>query len=506
MVGGFLGRRVAAAEGGYFASRSREAIANLRRKQQEQVGSSKESNSDVALLSEAENQAKADVLPEILQHSIPLRPGKEEMSVDSGLRSEKTIASPRIDPGDGYLTATPRTWGFGPLEGFNRQPSTANETRAAPEMSAAQAKLVVEGYLMIVKAFFIGTALVCGGAVLGAKMITTCLGIKSMDDIPVKGREFFQPKVDGLRAMLEPARRKVHGLRQHPGDGFEEDGGEALGGVQSSGEAYPLLARSANNSKSSWKPSHRRHCSTSPGKAQAAGVREELLREELLRSCYVRGSFHGCAGHARDRYYAFNKDSEITSTANRVVATEWDVYASDLVYHITVKNDQTYAIATKKLATFYIIDKLAGCLNINVLDRVLNYNMATVDFKNGASAWLLCVCHVMINKKGLFGLEEQAKSFIKAMDLMLIEMEFPKDMTPEQLDCTVIKPKDCNNTTWDIIYGRRVLQLIVSDKRKDERLFPEFSVTVHEGTSDDARLKIMNDYIAAGIQVKKLEF
>ncbi|XP_024524987.1 uncharacterized protein LOC9654662 isoform X1 [Selaginella moellendorffii] len=218
MVGGFLGRRVAAAEGGYFASRSREAIANLRRKQQEQVGSSKESNSDVALLSEAENQAKADVLPEILQHSIPLRPGKEEMSVDSGLRSEKTIASPRIDPGDGYLTATPRTWGFGPLEGFNRQPSTANETRAAPEMSAAQAKLVVEGYLMIVKAFFIGTALVCGGAVLGAKMITTCLGIKSMDDIPVKGREFFQPKVDGLRAMLEPARRKVHGLRQHPGD------------------------------------------------------------------------------------------------------------------------------------------------------------------------------------------------------------------------------------------------------------------------------------------------
>ncbi|EFJ34622.1 hypothetical protein SELMODRAFT_406107 [Selaginella moellendorffii] len=211
-------------------------------------------------------------------------------------------------------------------------------------------------------------------------------------------------------------------------------------------------------------------------------------------------------------------------------------YASDLVYHITVKDDNAYAIATKKLATSYVIDKLAAFLNIDVLDRVLNYDRATIDSENSVYAEFFdrkfhllllhgcCALSVTMNKKGPSGPEEQAKSFIKAMDLMLIETEFPKDMTPEQLDHTVIKPKDCDNTDWDIICGRRVLQLMVSDKRRDEGLFPygqrpgwtkafdflrsvykdgrfTFSVTVHGETLGDTRLRIMNDYAAAGIEV-----
>ncbi|EFJ32821.1 hypothetical protein SELMODRAFT_407963 [Selaginella moellendorffii] len=179
-----------------------------------------------------------------------------------------------------------------------------------------------------------------------------------------------------------------------------------------------------------------------------------------------------------------------------------DGYASDLVYHITVKDDDAYAVATKKLATSYVIEKLVAFLNID---------------------------------KGPSGPEERAKSFIKAMDLMIIETEFPKDMTPEQLDHTVIKLKDRDNTDWDIICGRRVLQLMVSDKRRDEGLFPygqrpgwtkafdflwsvykdgslelvfvvplvkfsTFSITVHGETLGDARLRIMNDYAAAGIE------
>ncbi|EFJ32453.1 hypothetical protein SELMODRAFT_407947 [Selaginella moellendorffii] len=50
---------------------------------------------------------------------------------------------------------------------------------------------------------------------------------------------------------------------------------------------------------------------------------------------------------------------------------------------LLVLGDDTYTIATKKLVTPYITDKLATRLNMDVLDRVLNYDLATADSENG---------------------------------------------------------------------------------------------------------------------------
>ncbi|MCO5605315.1 hypothetical protein L7F22_059497 [Adiantum nelumboides] len=224
----FLGRRGAALEGAFFSQTSKEAIARLREKAAKSSSPlAVESSTNAALAPERE--ADADVLPEILQHSLPeqqqyddllpssLSPSPSSLASLASPKSPSPVQHRRMDTtGLAFLPILPQA-SFGPRrwtppdEEVKISASTANEARqeGMPTINDAQAKALLEGYGVVLKAFLIATAIVVGGATAGIAILVSKLQLHSLEDVRIKGHEHLQPRIEAVRRRFEPWREWV---------------------------------------------------------------------------------------------------------------------------------------------------------------------------------------------------------------------------------------------------------------------------------------------------------
>eukprot|EP00252_Welwitschia_mirabilis_P012299 TRINITY_DN2729_c0_g1_i1.p1 TRINITY_DN2729_c0_g1~~TRINITY_DN2729_c0_g1_i1.p1 ORF type:complete len:230 (-),score=50.21 TRINITY_DN2729_c0_g1_i1:274-963(-) len=212
-----------AKEGAYFAQQSKVAVSRMK----EKIGSS-ETTSAVTT-----PEAQADVLPEILSHSLPSEATEQK---DSSLYSDASLASSSviartnkegtdsvhphhdpeaINPLNAVLvfpkaTFGPKRWHV-PTDEPPLHASTANEMRQdhTVHFDSENTKNVLEGYVYIGKAFAIATGIVFGGAALLGTMIVNKFDLHSREDIRREGKLFFEQKVKTLEEQLTPLKTWV---------------------------------------------------------------------------------------------------------------------------------------------------------------------------------------------------------------------------------------------------------------------------------------------------------
>ncbi|KAH7422798.1 hypothetical protein KP509_12G026200 [Ceratopteris richardii] len=229
-------RRAAASEGAFFSQASKESIVRLREKTPRSsapAAGDASSTGDVALL---KDEVNPDVLPEILQHSLPKHQQYDPLPTSSSPSPSSLVSLASAKPsnvasrhradnnGLAFLPTLPQA-SFGPRrwkvteEEVKLMASTANEARFlddTPTMDDAKAKALVEGYGVILKAFAVATALVIGGATVATTALMSKLQIHSTDDIRVKGSEHMQPRAEAIRSLFEPWRQWVQERLKNP--------------------------------------------------------------------------------------------------------------------------------------------------------------------------------------------------------------------------------------------------------------------------------------------------
>ncbi|CBI28845.3 uncharacterized protein LOC100263749 [Vitis vinifera] len=213
----FLRGRLAGAEGAYFYQETKHAVARLVQNNRNlPVSASKAASS-------AEHEGQADVLPEVLRHSLPSKIFHQQ-PLDSSLSSASkwvlhsdpkatsTPSSNDMNPLRAYLslpqvTFGPKRWQL-PEQGNSVLASTANELRRDrySHVNPEKLKAAAEGLSQIGKAFAVATVVVFGGATLMFGVAVSKLQVHNSDDIRIKGRELVQPKFDMLREQLIPMR------------------------------------------------------------------------------------------------------------------------------------------------------------------------------------------------------------------------------------------------------------------------------------------------------------
>ncbi|KAL9265900.1 hypothetical protein AKJ16_DCAP18919 [Drosera capensis] len=216
----FLAGRLAAKEGAYFLDQSKQAITRL---------APRAAATPTPSIT-ATSSPSADVLPEVLRHSLPpsiLRGGgvgnheAARSSItgstrwsfrigESGVGS--SVSADALNPLRGFVampqvTFGPRRWEL-PQAGGSVTASTANELRRDQHAHVDPKKLkdVAEGLAQIGKAFAAATAILFGGAVLAFGLAASKLEIHSSDDIRTKGKEIVQPKFEAFKERFNPLR------------------------------------------------------------------------------------------------------------------------------------------------------------------------------------------------------------------------------------------------------------------------------------------------------------
>ncbi|XP_026448148.1 uncharacterized protein LOC113348546 isoform X1 [Papaver somniferum] len=218
----FLARRTASVEGAYFYQESKLAVSRL-------VEKNKKNNPNFASplnssISVVENETQADVLPEILKHSLPLKisePFSESSTTSTASKwnlprdvsKVHSLSTEAINPFGSYIalpqvTLGPKRWLF--PEGENSVfASTANDLRTDRYNiygDAENLKAISAGISQIGASFAIATVVVFGGAALAFGITASKLDIHNGEDIKTKGKDLLQPKFDGVRDQLVPVR------------------------------------------------------------------------------------------------------------------------------------------------------------------------------------------------------------------------------------------------------------------------------------------------------------
>ncbi|KAM0941751.1 hypothetical protein DsansV1_C16g0141981 [Dioscorea sansibarensis] len=208
----FLAGRLAATEGAFFLQESKQAVGRIASKlpspakQPPQPSGAREFDQDAA-----------DVLPEILRHSVPLK-GTAEASESTltaskwalkGSSSPSPFVSPDVlNPLRAYVslpqaTFGPKRWQL-PVEHPTFLASTANELRRDryPSVNPEKLKAVTTGFSLIGTAFALATTVVFGGAAIVAWQ----LQINDMDNIRKKGKDLLLPGAERVREQVGPLR------------------------------------------------------------------------------------------------------------------------------------------------------------------------------------------------------------------------------------------------------------------------------------------------------------
>ncbi|PIA50563.1 hypothetical protein AQUCO_01200030v1 [Aquilegia coerulea] len=224
----FLAGRLAATEGAYFRQESKQAVNRFIQKNPKTLPSSSSSSSHVE-----NEEVQADILHEVLRHSLPLQSKQEHLPLDSSLStSSKWVL--RYDPNKALssssfsddvrnplrayvslpqVTMGPKRWQL-PDGEHSFSASTANELRQDrySHVNPEKLKAATEGLSQIGKAFFLATTIVFGGAVLAFGMAASKLELRNSDDIKTKGRDLVHPKFENMKEQLVPLRIWVQSL------------------------------------------------------------------------------------------------------------------------------------------------------------------------------------------------------------------------------------------------------------------------------------------------------
>ncbi|KAK1274645.1 hypothetical protein QJS04_geneDACA019004 [Acorus gramineus] len=210
-----LARRVAASEGAYFFEESKHLVHRL----SQTLPPSPPLPTDVP----TQTASKADVLPEILRHSVPLSTTTHSSSSSSSFNhskwvidSGKAASSRSLDasnPLRAYVslpqvTFGPRRWQL-PDGHHSVAPSTANDLRRNDSYSHVdpeKLRAAAVGLSQIGKAFAVATMIVFGGATLVSVLIASKLQLQNIDDIESKGRDALQPRFQMIREKMDPIR------------------------------------------------------------------------------------------------------------------------------------------------------------------------------------------------------------------------------------------------------------------------------------------------------------
>ncbi|KAJ1696091.1 hypothetical protein LUZ63_004603 [Rhynchospora breviuscula] len=223
----FLAGRLAATEGAYFLQESKHAAGRLA----DNLPPAPSTSPSIP------SPSSADVLPEILRHSIPIKikrssskasdpslstqtPSKwllhHHGSGSSGSASAHSVSA-NPNPLRAYVslpqaTFGPKRWQI-PTEHPHFSASTANDLRrdkhpAPPDPD--KLKALMRGYSQISKAFAAATLLVFGGVTALSLYTAHKLDLHSANDVRTKGRDALQPQVDKLKERVENVSRRWH--------------------------------------------------------------------------------------------------------------------------------------------------------------------------------------------------------------------------------------------------------------------------------------------------------
>ncbi|XP_054795248.1 uncharacterized protein LOC129300696 [Prosopis cineraria] len=214
----FLAGRLAGKEAAYFFQESKQAVGKL---VQKNPNANKSLEAVTSSSAEHEGQHHADVLPEVLRHSLPSKVFRDD-TVSSSFNPSKWVlpsqskaassVSPDVlNPLRAYLslpqvTFGPKRWEL-PEMSHSVSASTANELhrdRHTTPINPEKIKAAAEGLANVGKAFAVATALVFGGATLVFGMVASKLDLKNLDDIKTRGKDAVEPKFENIRELLDP--------------------------------------------------------------------------------------------------------------------------------------------------------------------------------------------------------------------------------------------------------------------------------------------------------------
>ncbi|MBA0802833.1 hypothetical protein Gohar_013103 [Gossypium harknessii] len=210
----FLAGRLAGKEGAFFFQESKQAVNRLVEKTPKNLPSNPPSLGQ---------QTQADVLPEVLKHSLPSKIFRQPSDASSLSRSSKwalhthptnaSSSSPdALNPLRAYVslpqvTFGPKRWEL-PTTEHSTMASTANELRKDKytPLNPEKLKAAAEGLKRIGMAFIVATTMVFGGATLMFGIAASKLELHSSDDVRTKGKDLVQPKFEMIREQLVPLR------------------------------------------------------------------------------------------------------------------------------------------------------------------------------------------------------------------------------------------------------------------------------------------------------------
>ncbi|MBA0560557.1 hypothetical protein Goshw_005320 [Gossypium schwendimanii] len=210
----FLAGRLAGKEGAFFFQESKQAVNRLVEKTPKNLPSNPPSLGQ---------QTQADVLPEVLKHSLPSKIFRQPSDASSLSRSSKwalhthptnaSSSSPdALNPLRAYVslpqvTFGPKRWEL-PTTEHSTMASTANELRKDKytPLNPEKLKAAAEGLKRIGMAFIVATTMVFGGAALMFGIAASKLELHSSDDVRTKGKDLVQPKFEMIREQLVPLR------------------------------------------------------------------------------------------------------------------------------------------------------------------------------------------------------------------------------------------------------------------------------------------------------------
>ncbi|KNA09906.1 hypothetical protein SOVF_149260 [Spinacia oleracea] len=212
----FLAGRLAGKEAAFFFEESKCAVTRLAEK------TPKTKTPQFPNSPSTESQA-ADILPEILRHSLPAKFYRTELPSDSSIKWAlrnpsngdlgNSVSPDVLNPLRGFLslpqvTLGPKRWQM-PEAAGSVTASTANELRLDHQRTYTnpeKVKAAAEGLAHIGVAFAAATAIIFGSAALTFGFLTSKLNLHTSDDIRTKGKDLLQPKFETAKEQLAPLR------------------------------------------------------------------------------------------------------------------------------------------------------------------------------------------------------------------------------------------------------------------------------------------------------------
>ncbi|CAN8311283.1 unnamed protein product [Cochlearia groenlandica] len=214
----FLAGRLAGKEAAYFFQETKHAVNRLAEKSQSTTGKKLQS------LPSEPPSIQPDVLPEILRHSLPPKiygsprdPSSlsqfSKWALESDPNAHVSLSPDVLNPLRGYVSLPQVTFGRRrwdiPESDNSVSASTANELRRdiyGAHVNPEKLKAAGEGLQHIGKAFAAATIIIFGSATLVFGTAASTLDMRNADDIKMKGKDLFQPRMESMKEQVEPLR------------------------------------------------------------------------------------------------------------------------------------------------------------------------------------------------------------------------------------------------------------------------------------------------------------